>query len=468
MRQGHTAQLIAISAACSLAAGVHAQSQPGWTFFAPMNSSTTVLTDETGALVHSWPGTLPPGVSVYLLPDGDILRPGIDANTSGISSGGAGGRIQRTSWDGTLEWDYVAQGADFRAHHDLTVLPNGNIVYIAWERKTATEAIDAGRNPAFVNLEIWPEKLVEIRPIGTDDAEVVWEWRLWDHLVQDFDATKPNFGAPSDNPHRIDINYPPNNSVADWIHWNAVDYNAERDELIVGSTTFHEIWVIDRPTGDIVYRWGNPAAYGMGIASDRKLFTQHDPEWIRPGLPGAGNILIYNNGRNRTGGEEYSSIDELIPPRNPDGTYARDAAMPFGPAAPAWTCDNADGERFYSSFISGSQRQPNGNTLICVGALGEFIEVNPACEVQWSLTNPFGGTVFRVDRIPTNDTRLWNRAWCAGNMAAPTDEVTVLDLLAYLTLWFGQDAGADIINADGVDIIDLLGFLASYFEGCAL
>jgi hypothetical protein len=42
-------------------------------------------------------------------------------------------------------------------------------------------------------------------------------------------------------------------------------------------------------SGDLLYRWGNPANYDCGTAEDQMLFHQHDVQWIKPGLPGEGN-----------------------------------------------------------------------------------------------------------------------------------------------------------------------------------
>ena len=113
------------------------------------------------------------------------------------------------------------------------------------------------------------------------------------------------------------------------------------------------IWIIDHSTtteeaaghtggnsgqgGDLLYRWGNPEAHGVGGAADQKLFVQHDARWIGEGLPGEGNILVFNNGTDRPGVEEdYSSVLELAPPINPDGSYVTLPAEPTGPTSPVW------------------------------------------------------------------------------------------------------------------------------------
>ena len=104
---------------------------------------------------------------------------------------------------------------------------------------------------------------------------------------------------------------------ADWNHVNSVQYNAELDQIILSSHNQNEIWIIDHSTtveeasghtggvygkgGDFLYRWGNPSIYGRGTSNDTKLGGQHDAHWIANGLPGAGNILIFNNELPHTG-----------------------------------------------------------------------------------------------------------------------------------------------------------------------
>ena len=94
------------------------------------------------------------------------------------------------------------------------------------ERKTAAEAVAAGRIPSTVEgTEVQPDSLIEIKPVGKTGGEIVWEWHLWDHLIQDVDKDKANFGDVVAHPERVDINF---NVVAgrranpDWSHFNAV------------------------------------------------------------------------------------------------------------------------------------------------------------------------------------------------------------------------------------------------------
>ena len=54
-------------------------------------------------------------------------------------------------------------------------------------------------------------------------------------------------------------------------------------------------------------------------------------------------------------------------------------------------------DQFYSPYISSAQRLPNGNTLICEGADGHFLEVTADHEVVWEYISPYWGNFF-----PTN------------------------------------------------------------------
>lgn len=440
---------------------------PEWTLHTGLTSTQTHLVDLEGNTVKTWSSDFPPGLSVYLGDDGSIVRSANDFTLPGPVGGGVGGRIQIIAWDGTLEWDYVLAGANHRGHHDFRVLPNGNILAIVWERMTASEAIAMGRDPATVSGELWSEGIYEIQPTGPTSGDVVWEWHVWDHLVQDFDPALPNYADPAEHPEKIDINFSPNGLSPDWLHFNGLDYNEELDQIIVSCHAFDELWIFSRSglgSGDLLYRWGNPRAYGRGTVADQKFFNQHNAQWIDEGLPGAGNILVYNNGNGRPEGA-FSSVEEITPPLNKDGTYALASGEAYGPAAPTWICDNAGGSTFYSSFISGAQRLPNGNTLVCVGASGEFIELTPDCAVDWA--HVAGGSQFRATRIGARDHRLQGLLWCTADLALPYDVLDFSDILAFLDAFGAGEPVADLAAPEGVlDFSDISAFLSAFAAGC--
>jgi len=397
----------------------------GYTLFAPSSYINTYLINNEGRLVNLWEGTYKPGLSAYLLENGNLLRTAVVTNTT-FNAGGKGGLIQEFRWEGDLNWEFEYSSNQYLQHHDVEKLPNGNVLLIAWEYKSFEEVLAAGRDPNLMSQnELWPDHIIEVQPDGSGGATIVWEWHIWDHLVQDFDPTELNYGVISEHPELVNINFvgaSPNPLGADWNHINAVDYNEELDQIMLSVHHFGEIWVIDHSTsteeaaghtggnsgmgGDLLYRWGNPQTYDRGDVTDQMLFGQHDSHWIESGLPGEGNILIFNNGRNRPGGE-YSTVDEIVPPVDQNGNYLLDPDTTFGPDQLLWTYVEPIPSDFFSPNVSGSQRQPNGNTLICSGTWGRFFEVTNEGELVWLYVNPVigSGPMYYEDPIP--GTQNW-------------------------------------------------------------
>ncbi len=275
-----------------------------------------------------------------------------------------------------------------------------------------------------------------MQPNGTTNGTIVWEWHLWDHLIQDYDSSKANYGTVADHPELVDLNYSTTGSNPDWTHCNSIDYNPARDQILISSHGMNEIWVIDHSTttaqaaghtgggngvkgGDLLYRWGNPVVYRRGTTAQQKLFGQHDAQWIPTGYPGAGDISIFNNGLGRIGGTNYSTVDEITPPVDASGHYALDSGAAYGPTGATWTYMAATPTDFYGQNISGAQRLPNGNTLICVGPSGVLFEVGASGETLWRYVNPVtaggpvtqgtqpnGNLVFKIRRYAPDHTGL--------------------------------------------------------------
>ena len=390
----------------------------GYTLFAPKHYTATYLIDNAGRRVHSWTKSkYEPGQSVYLLPNGNLLRCCFIKHRLG-TGGGEGGRVEEYDWGGNLVWEFDYRTDTYAQHHDIQPLPNGNILMLAVEKKTQAECIAAGFQPRDLrDGYLLPDYVVEIKKTGPKSGEVVWEWHVWDHLIQDEDRSKANYGDPSKHPERIDTQCNGRGARAFWNHMNSIAYNAKLDQVILSVRGCSELWVIDHSTttkegagrtggkygkgGDLLYRWGNPAAYGSGSSRDQTLFQQHDAQWIPAGCPGAGNILIFNNGLNRVAGPGgardggrrgrgggYSSVDEIVPPVDERGRYALAAGGAYAPAKPKWTYAAANRADFYAEAISGAQRLPNGNTLICDGTGGNFFEVTPGGETVWKYVCP--------------------------------------------------------------------------------
>ncbi|PYJ01816.1 MAG: hypothetical protein DME25_17445 [Verrucomicrobia bacterium] len=139
--------------------------------------------------------------------NGNLLRGAREPKLEVFKGGGQGGRIQEFSWDGKLLWDWKYATTNHLLHHDIEPLPNGNILAIAWEAKSAKEANRAGRRPDLTpQAGLWPDKIIEVEPQRPNGGRVVWEWHMWDHLIQNHDPEKAKYGDPSQHPERIDIN----------------------------------------------------------------------------------------------------------------------------------------------------------------------------------------------------------------------------------------------------------------------
>jgi len=389
----------------------------GYTLFAPLASTKTYLINNEGDVVHAWTGQSRPGNSVYLLENSDLLRTET-VSSDVFDAGGIGGSLSRYAWDNTLLWTLDYYGPTYHSHHDVESLPNGNILMLAWELMSEEETLMAGADPSQTpDGGLWPDHIVEVDP---NTGTIVWQWHVWDHLIQEFDPAKPNYGIVSEHPERIDLNCRNRQNHSDWLHANAVDYNPDLDQIMLSIHNFNEIWIIDHSTttaeaaghtgglygkgGDLLYRWGNPQAYGAGTANDQQLYAQHDAKWIEPGLPGEGNILIFNNGDQQL--RPWSSVIEIVLPVDVNGTYEPVMGEAYGPTAAVWEYQADPSEDFFAVNISGAQRLANGNTLICNGPAGVFFEVQSNGTHLWEYINPFTTqgpkgeqvSVFRAER----------------------------------------------------------------------
>jgi formylglycine-generating enzyme required for sulfatase activity len=396
----------------------------GYTLFAPKHNTMTYLINNDGRKVHQWTAsTYNPGQSVYLLENGDLLRTCQVMGQLG-SGGGEGGRLEEYDWNGNLVWQFNYSTANYTQHHDVKRLPNGNIIMLVVEKKTVAEAIAAGFNPNNFQPEVTqkgymlPDCVIEIQPTFPVGGIVVWEWHVWDHLIQDYDATKANFGVVNAHPELIDCDGDHRKLPLFWNHMNSIDYNTALDQIVLSVRGNSELWIVDHSTttaqsashsggnhgngGDLLYRWGNPLTYGRGTVNDEKYFEQHDVEWVKTGCPGAGNFTCFNNGV----GRNYSTIDEITPPVDANGNYAYTTGSAYGPTSLTWTYQATPPSSMFAHDISGAQRLPNGNTLIDVGTTGTFIEVTSSGTVVWKYINPTTNTgpVTQGDTLPHDPT----------------------------------------------------------------
>jgi len=358
---------------------------------------------------HKWESEYFAATTAYLLENSDLIRPVKIDKQTGFRAGGIGGGLERLSWQGEQQWFYeFADSMAFHQHHDIEVLPNGNVLILAWEYKSMEQAIEAGRLPNKISGALWPTLVVEVQPIGLNGGDIVWEWHLWDHLIQDIDSDKENYGTVANHPELLDINFldgkPPQE---DWLHCNSIEYVEDYNWIIISSKYLNELYVIDHSTttevatthsggrynrgGDFLYRWGNPEAYKRGEGSDQQLFDQHDVTFVVATETEKAKLLLFNNGTSRPEGK-YSTINSLILPIDENGFFIQNENGALNPPTFDWAYQSPDTFKLYSPNGSSAQRLPNGNTLVAEGNSGFFFELNSNDEIVWEYQNPISIT----------------------------------------------------------------------------
>ena len=401
----------------------------GYTLFGV--GSRTFLLDLEGRVVHTWPV----GTNPHLLDNGNVLDASKD-DPSGFQG------FKEVDWDGKTVWEYSEKREGYAPHHDWVRIFNKALnapttLYIANKSITNDQAIAAGADPKKGPYrEGQMDAIVEVDMQG----KVVWEWWFFDHIVQDIDPAKPNFvGAGksiADHPGRININMPGKPLKRDWLHCNSLDYNAESGHMVINSVQ-GELYVIDHdgtfvtgdatagiakaasPAGDFLYRFGDPARYGQGdppkvlenwdsaTSGHKQMGGAHDAHWIRPGLTGAGHLMVFNNGQYLYQRTPQSSILEINPFLDASGqdtgkyvnpplagyrreTYDHDTHNEPRQISKqiVWSYRSVNSHNFFSHIGSSGQRLPNGNTFICSNTEGHFFEVTSDGKLAWEYINP--------------------------------------------------------------------------------
>tara|TARA_B110000503_G_scaffold118989_1_gene180396 strand:+ start:689 stop:2176 length:1488 start_codon:yes stop_codon:yes gene_type:complete len=372
----------------------------GYFFMIENGKKDAYLVNHEGEKVFEWNFEASFGNDIELTASGDILACFKVADPT-IIIGGFGGVIKRFNPQGELIWNYEVNSKNEIAHHDATELPNGHILIMLWERIEQSLLFEFGLS---IDHDIFLEKLIEVDP---SNNHIVWQWRSWDHIVQDIDEGKSNYGIISAHPNKINISYNKGMQHGDWMHANGIFYDSSKDLIYLSVNFYSEVWVIDHSTtleeatsenggaynrgGDLVYRFGNPTTYNEN-SIDRFFFNNHHPSIVPNGYVGATNFLIYNNGSNN----KQSIAYELILP-----TFSQSSMQNFVAPLVQWSFTDPS---MYFDKISGVQRLLNGNTLICEGDYG-FWEVTPSGEVVWKYDG-LGTSFWRGYYYLKNDTRL--------------------------------------------------------------
>ena len=455
----------------------------GYTLFTPGGggSATSILMDTNNQTVNSWSHSTGPASMPYLIPgeqpgfENTLLYYPCQVNNPTMENGGVGGQVEIYNWDGDLLWEYVLSNNDYQHHHDIEPLPNGNFLIVSWERAYSSEWTDLGRSSVNNSLnQIWFTTIFEIEPnLNTGDATVVWEWHIKDHLVQDrgtqYTAT---YGQIYDYPELMDINCgsagsnggPGGNANGDWMHINAISYNADLDQIVLSSRHQDEIYIIDHSTtseeaashtggiygkgGDFLYRWGNPQNYDRGNSNNHILGDQHSVNWIPEGSPGAGNLILFNNFF--TNGS--SSVFEITTPINNDGSYNLIGNEPFGPEDVSWTYSGG----FFSQAQGGAFRLPNGNTLITEATASYIFEINENGTIVWDYDYP--SNMAMIARAQKYAYDYFDSTTTYGDLNEDSI-INILDIIICINIVLGTEENTDSadLNQDGiVNILDIV------------
>ncbi|MCE3225849.1 MAG: hypothetical protein K0S32_400 [Bacteroidetes bacterium] len=365
---------------------VSAQQWDGLTLYGNSSSNYIYLIDTASTVIKTYSCTGGGnGYSQYLTPGGTLWRTVINSGNA-LVGGGMHGKIQKWSSANTLLWEWTHSSSSYCLHHDICPMPNGNVLVISYDVKTPAQVVAAGGT----SITVWSEKIMELKPVGTNSAIIVWQWNVWDHLVQNTNISGANY-QPSivNNPQLLNINY---QLQKDWIHMNGVDYNPILDQIALSSHNLNEWYIIDHSTttaeaashaggnagkgGDILYRWGNPWAYQA--SGSAILNVTHDAHFIPEGVPGTGNLVGLNN-KGVTVPSNKTTVDHITIPRV-NYNYTVNLGNAYTPA----TYGSRHTSTGYTSNMGNSEQFPNGNQMVCLATAGTIYEIDAAGNVLWT------------------------------------------------------------------------------------
>ncbi len=365
----------------------------------------TYLVNNCGEVINTW------DASKYyhqtkLLPNGNILYK--DENT-----------VYEQDWDGNIVNEVSHNDSDLELRYDVIILPSGNYLSVGRRNFSEQEFLDIGYDIPYTD----PWLVDVVVEMDRNTGEIVWEWNIIDHVIQERDPNLANYGSIFDNPQLLNMDAI---GTIDW-SWeesfmiNSMEYNSELDQIILSVRKMSEIVIIDHTTtteeaagstggiygkgGDILYRWGNPQNYGRGTEEDRTLYFQHNPNWIKYGEH-QGKIICFNNGLGRPDvewDENYSTVPIISPPIDENGHYILEENAAFEPAIAEVEYSKVHtGTDFYSDYTSGATILPNGHIAITLGELDRLIELNPAGEIIWDYQVPSSSFLYRSDRYASD------------------------------------------------------------------
>jgi hypothetical protein len=363
----------------------------GVTFY-PALDNRAKLVDMEGTLIQEWlppdPADVSPSPLYEPLPEspGHVLAQQTKS-------------LNELDWDSRVVWQFVAPvnlgvgefDGSVEFHHDVVRRANGN---------TLTLCAVLIQVPTISPKPLRDDCILEVTPAG----EIVWKWFTFQHVDE--------FGFTADA--RRLIAQARNNG--DWAHANAVSEIPPNQHshpaltpgnLLVSYRELSTMIVIDKATGAIVGKVG---------PDDNITIGQHQPEMIPPDLPGAGNVLTFDNGGAAGYPTQFRSFSRVVEfdPLTLEMVLNYDATssglLPY---------------TLFSPFVGGAQRLPNGNTLAVEGLKGRLFEFTPTGRLVWEYMTPFSAVftlppgvpvqvpgVYRAYRLPFSWAVGWqNRGW---------------------------------------------------------
>ncbi len=394
------------------------------------NPQGAILIDMNGNVVKQWKGIGGVENPNKILPGGYVM------GTTGNRGPGYQDNIDlvQVDWDGKTVWQFNRYdeikdpGKEAiwmaRMHHDYQREGNPVGYYIPG----MTPLVDKGNtlilsHKNLRNLKITDKLLVDdVIFEVTWDGKIVWEWLFSDHFDElgfSEEAKNTLYRHPGWNERR---------GSADWLHINSMsalgpnkwygggDQRFHPDNIIWSSRAANIIGITDKKSGKIVWRVGPDYTATPALQALGQIIGQHHPHMIPKGLPGEGNILIFDDG----GGAGYGAPNpiSLTGARNAQRDYSR--VIEFDPVtlkivweyspATAGYRSPIQNLRFYSGYYSSAQRLPNGNTLITEGVTGRIFEVTRDHEIVWEYVSPFfrsrdpkfkpENEIYRAYRVP--------------------------------------------------------------------
>lgn len=360
----------------------------GFALYNLSNSTTARLINAQQQIAYTWSCPTTFSYAISLKPNGNIVRSAVNSSNI-INTAAVSGLVQELNPQGQVVWSFTYSSADYVTHHDMCLMPNGNVLLLAYVKKTLAELQAAGYTGTSAK---YPGRIIEIQPTGST-AQIVWQWELMDRFIQYVDPNKPNYMPIAEHPERMNINVAVSGGAGpgggiDWFHENGIDYNEELDQIAFSARYLSEIFIIDHSTttaeaaghtggnggrgGDFLFRWGKPSNYGI-TGTQSIPAAVHDVKWVQGGAMD-GWLSFFNN----SGAGSSSSTVDAINPTRVGYNYPWTPGTVWGPT----TYQFRHNCLVSASGQSSADLLPNGNVFCAVS--GQYLyEVNSSNQVIW-------------------------------------------------------------------------------------